>query len=131
MLRVRVEIVPWGEHDLTETMFEAYIANDGTGHSNGANGGGVGNYYLSLSDMAHRSMPSALPGYLGRLEGLERTPWHRLVMAKTALERVQEQMEAAHAAGIEDVGWRNFGDAPNKGLVEAIDRALEKDRKGD
>jgi hypothetical protein len=101
-------------------MFEAYVANDMTGGTMGADQGSVGNYDISLSDMAHRSLPAALPGYLGKLKGLERTPWHRLEMAEAALARVRETMEEAEGTE-EKVGWRKQGDEPNKGLPEFID----------
>lgn len=119
MLRVRVEIIPYGDHNQTEVVYEAYVANDGTGLGGGANGGGRGNYDLSLSDMAQRTYPASLPGYLGRLANLERTPWHRITMARTALQRLEAVVKKLSDRG-ETVGWQEPGDPPNKDICEKI-----------
>lgn len=126
MLRVRVEIIPWGQHSKTEVMYEAYVANDGTGMGLGANGGGRGNYDISLSDMAHRW---SLPGYLGRLENLERTPWHRITMARTALQRLETAVQKLIERG-DTVGWQAFGDETNKDVIPALEAAVREDLGG-
>lgn len=130
MLRVRVEIIPWGQHDKTEVMYEAYVANDGSAGSLGANEGGRGNYDISLSDLAHLSMSTAAPGYLGRLEGVDRTPWHRITMARTALQRLEAVVKKLSGQG-EIVGWREFGDPPNKDVCEKLDTAIQEDLGAD
>lgn len=92
MLRVRVELVPYGLERHAEVIEEVFVANDGTGRGGGPNEGGTGNYDISLNNLAYEypGVDRKCPEYLGRIEGLIRIPGaHRVTMARTALERLE------------------------------------------
>lgn len=99
MLRVRVELVPYGLERHAEVIEEVFVANDGTGKGGGANDGGIGNYDISLNNLADEFplVDRKCPEYLGRIEGLIRIEGaHRLTMARTALERLERRSYQDH-----------------------------------
>lgn len=86
MLRVRVEVVPHGREDAALVVDEVWAGNDGTGISGGANEGGVGNYDFWHPPVGTDAWETSIGEVVGRFEGLKRTPEHRLLLAKLALE---------------------------------------------
>jgi hypothetical protein len=81
MLRVRVEVVPYGIEEAGEVIHERYIGNDGTG------GHDIGSYDIYDEDPRGRPYPRhERPGWLGRLEGRRRDEDHRRRLAVEALE---------------------------------------------
>lgn len=92
MLRVTVDLIPQGQHALTETLDTIYVANDGTGS------GLIGHYDVYTSDPTEhpidRDEPGEAlaaarqrrPGWIGRIENVERTEKHRALLSAQALE---------------------------------------------
>lgn len=98
MLRVRVELVPHGVEAGTETLHEVFIGNDGTGYATGPHEGGIGNYVVFLDQDPRDLLASTrsdymaysdFPGYIGRIDGIERGPQHRATVARAALALVE------------------------------------------
>lgn len=90
-LRIRVELVPHGREAGTEVLDEFIVANNGTGIPGGPDSGGVGNYDVyekSLAELHSMDYPSEAK--VGEIRELERSPKHRLTLAKLALELVEE-----------------------------------------
>lgn len=110
MLRVKVELVPWGREEAASVIDEVLIENDGSSIAGvGPNQGGVGNYNVFDSEsIGHLNMVDYPSMYAcGRIEGIERTPNHRFLVAGKALAIVQEAREAGHTNA------RPLVDAPN------------------
>lgn len=99
MLRVKIELVPHGNEKEAEVLDTVIIANDGTGRGPvGPNEGGIGNYDVfdnetvdHLNVVDYPSMYSC-----GRIEGVERTPDHRIYLAAEAINTVREARDAGH-----------------------------------
>ncbi len=84
MLRVRVELCPGGDcrPEAVTTLEEVYVVNDGTGAGvHHANEGGIGNYNVYSGPR-----PLDFAKWHGRIEGVERTSKHRLLIAAKALK---------------------------------------------
>lgn len=80
MLRVTVEVVPFGIEAAAETLDTIYIANDGTGTPE------IGNYDVYTEDPRGGPYPRAeRPGWVGRIENLQRGKSHRLTLAARAV----------------------------------------------
>lgn len=108
MIRVKIEIVPYGSEARAELLDEVVIANDGTGIPTGQNVGGWGNYevfdgeYPENVDYPH--MHAA-----GFIKHVERTPTHRMFLAEQALGIIQEWRELPEdAAGRVEQPVRDF-----------------------
>ena len=83
MLRVTVEVVPFGIEQAAETIDTIYVGNDGTG------GPEVGNYDVYTRDPRGGPHPRQdRPGWAGRIENLPRGKSHRLTLAAKALNLV-------------------------------------------
>jgi hypothetical protein len=84
MLRVKVELVPYGDETQTSQLTEIIIGNDSTG------GREIGNYDVFAVDPRYRDYPSMYS--IGRIEGVQRFPdqRHAVGVAARALEIVQE-----------------------------------------
>ncbi len=98
MLRVKIEIVPRGYEERAEILDEVLIENDGTGICLGEDEGGVGNYNVfDGASVAHLNVVDYPSMYAcARVEGVERSPTHRFLLAGKALAAVQEAREAGH-----------------------------------
>lgn len=92
MIRVRVEIVPHGREADAEILDSILIANDGTRPALGEDEGGYGNYEVfDHETLEHLHVVDYPRMYAcGFIEGVERTPEHRLFLAEQALGVVQE-----------------------------------------
>lgn len=98
-LRVRIELVPHGVEAGAEVLDEVLIGNNGTGIRGGRDSGGVGNYDIFDISLAQiHAMDYPEEAKLGEIRGLERSPDHRLTLAKLALEVVEQSR-----AGQEDI----------------------------
>jgi hypothetical protein len=85
VLRVRVELIPHGCFEMAETLDVVYITNDGSGTSSGPNEGGIGNYNVTRAPK-----PAEGDNSLGRIEGVPRSPKHRLGLAIRALQMLRQ-----------------------------------------
>lgn len=92
MIRVKVEIVPYGVEAAAEVLDSILIINDGTGVCLGKDEGGVGNYEIhDNGTLSHLHAVDYPYNYAcGFIKSVERTPTHRLFLAEQALGIVQE-----------------------------------------
>lgn len=86
MLRIKIELVPHGDESRVKVLDEVFVGNDGTGERGGPNSGGVGNYDVYETDPREDR-----DRHIGRIEGIERTPEHRVLLARKALELLEKE----------------------------------------
>lgn len=113
MLRVRVELIPYGRDAGLDPLYEILVENDESGVPGGPHTGGVGNYNVfphgeTLEHLHVVDYPSMYA--CGRVEGVERTDDHRLLVAEHALG-VAREAEAA---------FRDRGDPHGRNLPPVV-----------
>lgn len=88
MLRVKVEVVPFGIESLTKALTTVVVANDGTGPHDEAGHMTHGNYDVYTEDDRTGRQ------HIGRIEGFERTgpDRRRDALAAAALELVSVEV---------------------------------------
>lgn len=77
MLRVKLEVVPFGQEGLASTLTELFIGNDGTGTKE------VGHYDVYTSDPRKKPYPrNERDGWIGRIENFNREDGRDALTAK-------------------------------------------------
>lgn len=109
MLRVKIELIPWGIEAAAETLDEFVVANDGTGVSGGPDEGGWGNYEIFDGDFP-RNVDHPHMHASGFIKHVERTPTHRLFLCEQALGIIQEARKLEGALD----GSHNVYDRPTR-----------------